>query len=53
MLGILKKKFVKTFKPTNKICKLKSRIFFFKENNKFISTNNFLFFASGISIKKK
>ena len=52
-VGYIKKgKFDKTFKPTNKICKLKSRIFK-RINNKFISTNNFLCFASGISIKNR
>ncbi len=52
-VGYIKKgKFNKTFKPTDKICKLKSRIFK-KINNKFISTNNFLCFASGISIKNR
>ena len=52
-VGYIKKsKFNKTFKPTNKICKLKSRIFK-RINNRFISTNNFLYFASGISIKNR
>ena len=50
-VGFIKKsKFNKNFKPTNKICKLKSKIFK-KINNKFVPTNNFLYFASGISIK--
>ena len=49
-IGYIKKnKFNKNFKPTNKICKLKSKIFK-KINNKFIPTNNFLYFASGIAI---
>ena len=47
-----KKKFNQNFKPTNKIYKLKSKIFK-KVNNKFILTNNFLYYASGISIIKK
>ena len=52
-VGFIKKnKFNKNFKPTNKICKLKSKIFK-KINNRFISTNNFLYFASGISIKNR
>ena len=52
-VGFIKKnKFNQNFKPTNKIYKLKSRIFQ-KINNKFLPTNNFLYFASGISIKKK
>lgn len=49
---IRKSKFNQNFKPTNKICKLKSKIFK-KKNNKFLPTNNFLYFGSGISIKKK
>ena len=49
-VGYLKKdKFYKEFKPTNKICKLKSKIFK-KKGNKFLSTNDFLFFGSGISV---
>ena len=52
-VGFIKKnKFNQNFKPTNKIYRLKSRIFK-KMNNKFLPTNNFLYFASGISIKKK
>ena len=49
---IRKNKFTRIFEPTNKICKLKSKIFK-RVNNKFLPTNNFLYFASGISIKKK
>ena len=49
---IKKKKFRKKFEPTNKIYKLKSKIYK-KKNNKFISTNNFLYFASGICVKKR
>ncbi len=52
-VGFIKNnKFNQNFKPTNKICKLKSRIFK-RFNNKFLSTDNFLYFASGILIKKK
>ena len=52
-IGYIKeKKFIQNFKPTKKVCKLKSKIFK-KKNNKFLPTNNFLYFASGISIKKK
>ena len=51
-IGYIKKdKFNKNFKPTNKICKLRSKIFE-KINNKFLPTKNFLYFASGISIKQ-
>ncbi len=49
---IKKEKFIQSFKPTNKIYKLKSRIFK-KKNNKFLSTNNFLYFGSGVSIKNR
>ena len=52
-IGYIKKdKFKKTFKPSHKICKLKSKIFK-KVRNKFVPTNNFLCFASGISIKNR
>ena len=52
-IGFIKRnKFNQEFKPTNKIYKLKSKIFR-KVNNKFISTKNFLYFASGVAIKKK
>ena len=47
---IKKNKFNVNFTPTNKICKLKSKIFK-KINNKFLPTDKYLYFASGISIK--
>ena len=51
--GFIKnQKFLKKFKPTNKICKLKSRIFK-KKGNKFFQTKNFLYFGSGISVINK
>ena len=51
--GFIKKhKFLKKFKPTNKIYKLKSRIFK-KKGNKFFQTKNFLYFGSGISVTNK
>ena len=44
-IGYIKeKKFIQNFKPTKKVCKLKSKIFK-KKNNKFIPTKNFLYFA--------
>ena len=49
---IKKKKFNQNFKPTNKVYKLQTKIFR-KTNNKFIPTNNFLYFASAISIKNQ
>ena len=45
-------KFLKKFKPTNKINKLKSRIFK-KKGNKFLQTKKFLYFGSGISVLNK
>ena len=45
-------KFLKKFKPTNKICTLKSSIFK-KKGNKFFQTKNFLYFGSGISVINK
>ena len=49
---IKRNKFFKKFKPTNKICKLKSRIFK-KKGNKFLQTKNFLYFGSRISVINK
>ena len=52
-IGFIKvKKFNQNFKPTKKVNKLKSKIFK-KVNKKFLPTNNFLYFASGISIKNQ
>ena len=52
-VGYIKKnKFLKKFKPINKIYKLRSRIFKL-QNKKYIATNNFLYFGSGISVTKK
>ncbi len=52
-IGFIKKNnFNKNFKPTFKIKKKKSRIFIKKED-KFLPTNNYLYFASGISVLKK
>ena len=45
-------KFLKKFKPTNKVYKLKSRIFR-KKGNKFFQTKNFLYFGSRISVTSK
>ena len=45
-------KFLKKFKPTDKIYKLKSRIFK-KNGNRFSQTKNFLYFGSGVSIISK
>ena len=52
-IGYIKKnKFNQNFKPTHKIYKLKSKIFK-RINGKFLSTQDFLPFASGISFKSK
>ncbi len=52
-VGYIKEKdFRKKFKPTKKVYKLKSRVYIFK-NDKFKSTNNFLYFGSGVSSKKQ
>ena len=49
--GFIKlKKFNKKFSAEKKICKLKSKIYN-KINNKYVPTNKYLFFASGIAIK--
>ena len=45
-------RFIKDFKPTHKIFKLKSQIFK-NLDNKFIPMNKFVYFASRIAIKKK
>ncbi len=51
--GFIKnQKFLKRFKPTNKIYNLKSRIFR-KKGNKFFQTKNFLYFGSRISVISK
>ena len=52
-IGYIKKnRFNQSFKPTHKIYKLKSKIFK-RINGKFLSTKDFLPFASGISFKSK
>ena len=49
--GFIKlKKFNKKFSAEKKICKLKSKIYN-KINNKYVPSNKYLFFASGIAIK--
>ena len=49
--GFIKKvKFKNNFNPSKKIFKIKSRIYK-KQKNKFLKTNNFLYFGSGIEVK--
>ncbi len=52
-IGYIKKnKFYQNFKPERKIYKLKSQIFI-KKNKKFLPSNKYLYFASGICILDK
>ena len=52
-IGYIKKaKYYQNFKPTNKVYKIKSKIFR-KVKNRYLATNNFLYFASRISIRKQ
>ena len=52
-IGFIKKeKFFTKFKPTNKVFRLKAKIFK-KRKNKFLPTKNFLYFGSKIMIRNK
>ena len=52
-IGFIKKdKFYNKFTPTNKVFKLRTKIFK-KKNNKFTATNNYLFFGSRIMNKNE
>ena len=47
-IGYIKKdKFLENFKPSHKISKIKSRIFF-KRGKRFLSSNNYLYYGSGV-----
>ena len=47
-IGYIKKdKFLDNFKPSHKISKIKSRIFF-KKGKKFLSSNHYLYYGSGV-----
>ncbi len=47
-IGYIKKdKFLENFKPSHKISKIKSRIFF-KKGKRFLSSNHYLYYGSGI-----
>ena len=47
-IGYIKKdKFLENFKPSHKVSKIKSRIFF-KKSKKFLSSNHYLYFGSGV-----
>ena len=45
-------KFLKNFKPSFKISKIKSRIFL-KRNKKFSSSNHFLYYGSGVCVRNE
>ena len=52
-IGYIKKdKFLKNFKPSHKISKIKSRIFF-KRNKSFLSSNHYLYYGSGVCIRNE
>ncbi len=52
-IGYIKKvKFLENFKPSHKISKIKSRIFF-KKDKKFLSSNHYLYYGSGIYVRNK
>ncbi len=47
-IGYIKKdKFLENFRPSHKISKIKSRIFF-KKSRKFLSSNHYLYYGSGV-----
>tara|TARA_B100000963_G_scaffold4336_1_gene3323 strand:- start:210 stop:962 length:753 start_codon:yes stop_codon:yes gene_type:complete len=49
---IKKKRFKDNFSPSKKIFKIKSRIYR-KKKNKFLKTDNFLYFGSGVEVKNE
>ena len=52
-IGYIKNdKFLKNFKPSYKISKIKSRIFL-KRNKKFLSSNHYLYYGSGVCVRNK
>ena len=52
-IGYIKKdKFLESFKPVYKVSKIKSRIFS-KRNNKFLSSNSYLYYGSGVCVRNK
>ena len=52
-IGYIKKdKFLENFKPSYKISKIKSRIFF-KRGKRFLSSNHYLYYGSGVSIRNE
>ena len=52
-IGYIKKdKFLENFKPSHKISKIKSRIFF-KRDKRFLSSNHYLYYGSGVCIRNE
>ena len=52
-IGYIKKdKFLENFKPSHKISKIKSRIFF-KKGKRFLSSNHYLYYGSGVGIRNE
>ncbi len=52
-IGYIKKdKFFENFKPSHKISKIKSRIFF-KKGKRFLSSNHYLYYGSGVCIRNE
>ncbi len=52
-IGYIKNdKFLTNFKPSYKISKIKSRIFL-KKNKKFLSSNHYLYYGSGVCVKNE
>ena len=52
-IGYIKKdKFLENFKPSHKISKIKSRIFF-KKGKRFLSSNHYLYYGSGVCVRNE
>ncbi len=52
-IGYIKKdKFLENFKPSHKVSKIKSRIFF-KKGKRFLSSNHYLYYGSGVFIRNE
>ena len=52
-IGYIKKdKFLENFKPSHKVSKIKSRIFF-KKGKRFLSSNHYLYYGSGVTIRNE
>ena len=52
-IGYIKKdKFLKNFKPSYKISKIKSKIFY-KKGRRFLSSNHYLYYGSGVCVRNE